>query len=378
MAAGSLDDAFESRFDLKRKRRNDDNDDTNGHEMYITKRRNLSQLPIRSPPLSRPSISVTPAFGQYGIPPGTLTPDSIPEDEELQSSNAWSQHQNPTAGLHSTFDTLDASSSDSLHLGIIRTDVATIDIDMEISSPKLLQHMTPVRIGRARSNDLMSPVRSPVQRYPVLTLFSPTHQTSSLAQQRVATPIASSFPSRSPFETSFASAAARQIRPHLLQTSLSPMVDAESWTPQIHRPPSPEPELDSAFSEDATMIGVEESHMMSNSFGALSVHSQDDADMPALDSSPARARSSQASSGSMTSMSTHGLGLDGSGGFGERQHDAHMSMNMISEQRLQQQQQHNRNMSNGGRTARLHMGYRADCEKCIARVPGHYSHIIWS
>lgn len=30
-----------------------------------------------------------------------------------------------------------------------------------------------------------------------------------------------------------------------------------------------------------------------------------------------------------------------------------------------------------GRNARLHMGFRADCEKCQQRVPGHYSHIIW-
>ena len=29
------------------------------------------------------------------------------------------------------------------------------------------------------------------------------------------------------------------------------------------------------------------------------------------------------------------------------------------------------------RTARLIMGYRADCDKCIRRVPGHYSHIVW-
>ena len=27
-------------------------------------------------------------------------------------------------------------------------------------------------------------------------------------------------------------------------------------------------------------------------------------------------------------------------------------------------------------TTRLSMGYRADCEKCIRRVPGHYTHIV--
>ncbi|EXJ69014.1 uncharacterized protein A1O5_07949 [Cladophialophora psammophila CBS 110553] len=30
------------------------------------------------------------------------------------------------------------------------------------------------------------------------------------------------------------------------------------------------------------------------------------------------------------------------------------------------------------RTARLHMGYLNDCEKCVQKVPGHYSHIIWT
>lgn len=30
------------------------------------------------------------------------------------------------------------------------------------------------------------------------------------------------------------------------------------------------------------------------------------------------------------------------------------------------------------RTARLHMGFLNDCEKCIQKVPGHYSHILWS
>ncbi|KIY00595.1 uncharacterized protein Z520_03258 [Fonsecaea multimorphosa CBS 102226] len=38
------------------------------------------------------------------------------------------------------------------------------------------------------------------------------------------------------------------------------------------------------------------------------------------------------------------------------------------------------NSSPSGRTrsARLHMGYLNDCEKCIQKVPGHYSHIIWT
>jgi hypothetical protein len=34
--------------------------------------------------------------------------------------------------------------------------------------------------------------------------------------------------------------------------------------------------------------------------------------------------------------------------------------------------------NHAGRQARLHMGYRADCEKCRQRVPGHYTHILWT
>lgn len=34
--------------------------------------------------------------------------------------------------------------------------------------------------------------------------------------------------------------------------------------------------------------------------------------------------------------------------------------------------------SHAGRQARLHMGYRADCDKCRQHVPGHYTHILWT
>jgi hypothetical protein len=39
---------------------------------------------------------------------------------------------------------------------------------------------------------------------------------------------------------------------------------------------------------------------------------------------------------------------------------------------------HVRQQSQGSRTARLHMGHLAGCEKCAQKVPGHYSHILWS
>lgn len=371
MAAGSLFINIESQNDLKRKRRNDEEDD-NANQIFATKRRNFSQLPIRSPPPTRPTISVTPAFGQHGMSPGILTPDSIPEDEEFQSSHLWSHQHSYTSGAQSRSSISDNSNHEQLSQGTIQQQETVDDVDMDISSPKLSQHPTPIRIGRARSNDLMSPIRTPMNHRLLLGPSSPTHQTS-FAQARVATPVASSFPARSPFEASFASATARQMRPHLL-TTLSPMVNTESWTPQIHHPPSPEPDLDSAFSEDATMVGMEDSHMMSSSFGALSVHSQDDLDVSSLDSSPVRTRSSQTSASSMSSFSTQGLGLDGSNRMDDNSGDLQVRAANTSEVH----HQHNRNMSNSGRTARLHMGYRADCEKCVKRVHGHYSHIIWS
>ncbi|OAP59979.1 hypothetical protein AYL99_04981 [Fonsecaea erecta] len=38
----------------------------------------------------------------------------------------------------------------------------------------------------------------------------------------------------------------------------------------------------------------------------------------------------------------------------------------------------NSSPSGRARSARLHMGYLNGCEKCIQKVPGHYSHIIWT
>ena len=362
MAAGGLSEAFS--FELKRKRRYDNDDDVMADNGFnSTKRRNLTQLPIRSPP--KPSIAVTPAFGQYGMPTGTLTPDSIPEDEVFPS---------PTADLYAANNrpqNLNVASS-GLRLNTNHEDA---DMDMDVLSPKQSSRPppTPLRIGRARSDALISPMRSPM----TAQLLSPT--AGSFARDRTPTPTASSFPARSPFEPSFASAAARHLRPHMMQGStLSPMVDAESWTPQIQRPPSPGPELDEPFDEDAAMAGVEDSHMMSSSFTNLSVHSQDNLnDMPNIDSSPSSYWSQHSSN---ISPRTRGLGLDGpSSAPNDLVRPERMRMSTIDESQSNNGfgQQHNRNQSSG-RVAKLHMGFKADCEKCIARVPGHYSHIMWS
>lgn len=288
MAAGS----FEFSSFSKRKRIYDEDDLICG-----SSKRQHTYLPIRSPPRL---TALAPSIVAYTIPPGTLTPDSIPEVDEYQQN-------------------------------------INHDVEMD-AAPTRSVLMTPIRMGRARSNDLISPLR------PSTGLLPPSPR--GFAQDRMPTPVASSFPARSPFEASFA-AASKHMRTQL--TSLSPMVDAESWTPRVQRPPSPD-------DEDEDMMGVEDSSAMSSSFSSLSVHNSP------FQTSPTRA-----------SRSIHrGLGLDSYGGVA-RPDDLRMST--INDQRPASY--HGRQQSSG-RTGRLHMGYKADCEKCVARVPGHYSHVIWS
>ncbi|KAK5082278.1 hypothetical protein LTR05_007424 [Lithohypha guttulata] len=367
MAAGSLSEAFS--FELKRKRHYEDDDLMIEHDLFVSKKPNLRQLPIRSP--TRPSIAVTPAFEQFGSIPGTLTPDSIPEDYGYRSRDEQ-RHQFPTGRLQN-FD------KSALRI-TTNPDMSSLAVTaMDINSPKQTTHLppTPIRIGRARSNDLMSPMRSPATG----TQFaSPT--TSNFARDRLPTPVASSFPGRSPFESSFASAAARQLRPHVLQhsTILSPMMDAESWTPPVQRPPSPAPELDEPFDEDSAMAGVDDSQM-SSSFTNLSVHSQDNLnDLPTIDSSPGKNWSPHSSN---VSPRTRGLGFDGSiSNYNAFIRSDSFRMSTITD--LQRpvstggMGHYNENQQSNGRTAKLHMGFKSDCDKCIARVPGHYSHIMWS
>lgn len=362
MAAGSINNHVNMELGFKRKRLHDDDDATHIQDLFVAKRRNLTQLPVRSPP--PPSIAVTPAVGQFGIPPGTLTPDSIPEEDEFRPHDAQ-QRQQQSLRPHNNSNT---SSDDSLRVNVDSNRESTTDTEMDMGSPKQQPPPTPIRMGRARSNDLMSPVRSSTAPNALSSLTSsPTSHT--FARDRVPTPVASSFPARSPFGSTFAASTARQMRAHLLSTSLSPMVDAESWTPQVQRPPSPEPELDVPFDEDAMMMGMEDSHMMSSSFRSLSVHSRaEDAQQANLNSSPTKEWSSQTS----PSPRARGLGLDGTSSV--RPDD----MRMSTMHDTQRGGVHHTQSHYNARTARLHMGFRADCEKCVDRVPGHYSHIFWS
>ncbi|EXJ80984.1 hypothetical protein A1O3_07272 [Capronia epimyces CBS 606.96] len=61
--------------------------------------------------------------------------------------------------------------------------------------------------------------------------------------------------------------------------------------------------------------------------------------------------------------------------------DRHVYGNNAVESRLMERHgaQVNRNSSPGrSRTAKLHMGFLNGCDKCVQKVPGHYSHILWT
>lgn len=62
---------------------------------------------------------------------------------------------------------------------------------------------------------------------------------------------------------------------------------------------------------------------------------------------------------------------DGPSGIGSGDDDPHMRSGKYG-------LDGNSSPSGRARTGRLHMGYLNDCEKCIQKVPGHYSHIIWT
>lgn len=151
-------------------------------------------------------------------------------------------------------------------------------------------------------------------------------QTPSLPQRHINSlpPSAMSFRDRAPtpitatfniFETSSRNRGKQMTQP----TMLSPLMGEESYLP------SPVESISMSMNGDSeTIMRMEHA---SSGFGALSVECKDDAMMEDPVMSPTSAKFAKA---------------------------------------------------NAGKGARLHMGFRADCEKCQQRVPGHYSHIVWN
>jgi hypothetical protein len=149
----------------------------------------------------------------------------------------------------------------------------------------------------------------------------PPHRSSTFlsamdnfARERVPTPISSHFDNR---VNDLPAVPRHQFPP--LRTNLSPMFEQESW---ITRDGLPSPV------DDQAMDGVTMADQTSDRTGRSRGNGQECTE-PHLTES-------------------YGLQLDGNSSPGR------------------------------SRTARLHMGFLNGCEKCIQKVPGHYSHILWS
>lgn len=188
------------------------------------------------------------------------------------------------------------------------------DTDMITSSP-----FRPC-FGRARSNDLISPPRIATTDSSFLT---PPQSVNPL-NDRIPTPINSTFDNR----LNHLPAAPRHQFPPL-RKFLSPMMEQEPFA----APPTP---VEDTMQDADIMVGYEQT---SNSMSGLKVSCNDDDIMDQdMDTDDMRAQV------------TGSWGLDGAVG---------------QEPRI------------SGRIAKLHMGFMPGCSRCVQKVPGHYSHIIW-
>jgi len=138
----------------------------------------------------------------------------------------------------------------------------------------------------------------------------------TLLRDRVPTPISSHFDNR---VSDLPNAPRHQFPP--LRTNLSPMFEQESWITRDGLPsPIEDQDMDSAMMNDET----------NDSMSGLRVSGGNE------------------TNDSTASSPVYWTPTDGNSSPGR------------------------------GRTARLHMGYLNGCEKCIQKVPGHYSHILRS
>ncbi|KPI43236.1 uncharacterized protein AB675_6778 [Cyphellophora attinorum] len=302
----------------KRKR---DVDDISDEEMdhQFKQRRTLPALPIRTtPPKFARRFGSTLASS---VPPAPLTPIDTSEDESL------------TDEYHDVFDgdrwkhisqgsSISTNSTSSLKVNV---DLAQHGDDkgMMLSPPPPRP-----RFGRARSNDLVSPAHLTTS-FPSLTAPSQPNQLND----RMPTPVASSFDNRTDSRGSVLSQAPRQSFPPL-RKFLSPMMEQDAWgTSNEGGLPSPvedSMQYDSPISADVLM-GYEQT-----SAGMIGLNMSCDDDKM-MEDTPSLATAQ----------------LDGQTRVHARQH------------------------SRGkGSIAKLHMGFLAGCSKCEQKVPGHYSHIL--
>ena len=190
------------------------------------------------------------------------------------------------------------------------------DGDMEMADSQPRKFSSPQPWQRQRSNDMLAPLNLPVLR----------DTTNRQSNQRLPTPIWGHF-NDIDVNMDMNGVSARR------STALSPLIREEEEVPwwRGHRLPSPADtfdELMTPMSQADGMMG----RLIVDTAGGHDL-SQDDIPFPAL--------------------LNQGKPL------------------------LEGQSEGLRGELDVPRSRRLTMGFRADCEKCIQRVPGHYSHIVY-
>lgn len=212
-------------------------------------------------------------------------------------------------------DSITSSGSSAASIKVVIGDDGDGDMDMVDSQPQ--EHFSsPQPWQRQRSNDMLAPPQSPY--------LLETQQ--RLGGERIATPIYGYFSGNDVNLD-------RSGTPNRPSTSLSPLIreEEESHWWRGHRLPSP----------------VEQSEIHTSSMG------QANGMMGRLNVSTA---DSNLSSRMFTPISESPMSW-------QEQSEVQIG-------RLAGEADH-------PRSGRLTMGYRADCHKCVQRVPGHYSHIVW-
>ena len=219
-----------------------------------------------------------------------------------------------TDQLPSLDDSNTSSGSSASSIKVIVGDDGDTDMEMVDSQPRE-RFSSPQPWQRQRSNDMLSPPR--------VSHLLDTHQ--RIGNDRMPTPIYGHF-SNNDFNMETTGSGAGP------SMSLSPLIREEEETHwwRGRRLPSPVDNAD----EHMTSVGQADGMM-----GRLNVNNVDNID-------PAR-----------PFMSV---------------------LNGTSLWRPVIDQQNGRSGDESGapRAGRLTMGYRADCDKCVRRVPGHYSHIV--
>jgi hypothetical protein len=206
------------------------------------------------------------------------------------------------------------TSAASNSISSVRVQVDAQDHDIEMA----MSSPTRPRTGRARSNDILS---SPHHR-PNFLSADPSHTPT---RDRIPTPIASHFDYR---QVQLPSNPRHSFPP--LRTNLSPTVEQETWALGPDGLPSPTDYSPQIHDSDAMM-------------GGLQLHCDGDDTLI-----PDQMHPSQ----------------------------QNMASALNSDDHATHHRSHARQASS--RSARLHMGYLAGCEKCAQKVPGHYSHILWT